>query len=390
LQFGQYRLKRAERQLLGPGGPVELSARSFDILALLLGKPDKVIGKSEIFDAVWPGLVVEENTLQVHMSALRKTLDAGMITTVHGRGYKYAGPQPVADTSLSVKPASPVFDRKPMVVVLPFVNLSGDPDQLFFSDGITEDIIDRLSKYRALQVINYQSSMAFRGKPGEVLETRDTLAADYILTGSIRKSDQRIRISARLTEARTESAIWADHYDRQSQDILAIQDDVASIIASTLSGRIEIHVATRSPSANSGGISTYEHILQGVWHFKKLTAAENAIAAKFFAKAISISPENAEAHRLLACTRSSAWLFDLVREDIETGRRVARRAVELDPANARCHAALGFCQLWTDGLQAAVKSYRKALALNPDDPDVVIEVALCMVYAGNLAASLVR
>ncbi|HUQ36609.1 MAG TPA: winged helix-turn-helix domain-containing protein [Aestuariivirga sp.] len=96
LQFGQYLLKRAERQLLGPKGPLELSARSFDILALLLERPDEVIGKTELFDAVWPGLVVEENTLQVHMSALRKTLDAGMITTVHGRGYKYSGPRPVA------------------------------------------------------------------------------------------------------------------------------------------------------------------------------------------------------------------------------------------------------------------------------------------------------
>ena len=96
LQFGQYRLKRAERQLLGPVGPVELSARSFDILALLLSRSEEVIGKSEIFGAVWPGLVVEENTLQVHMSALRKTLDVGMITTVHGRGYKYSGPRPVA------------------------------------------------------------------------------------------------------------------------------------------------------------------------------------------------------------------------------------------------------------------------------------------------------
>jgi DNA-binding winged helix-turn-helix (wHTH) protein len=96
LEFGNFRLKRSERQLLGPKGSVELSARSFDILTLLLERPDGVIGKAELFDAVWPGLTVEENTLQVHISALRKALDAGMIMTVHGRGYKYAGPKPVA------------------------------------------------------------------------------------------------------------------------------------------------------------------------------------------------------------------------------------------------------------------------------------------------------
>ena len=95
LEFGSYRLKRAERLLLGPKGPVELSARSFDILAILLERPDQVVGKNELFDAVWPGMVVEENTLQVHISALRKALDTGMIMTVHGRGYKYAGSRPV-------------------------------------------------------------------------------------------------------------------------------------------------------------------------------------------------------------------------------------------------------------------------------------------------------
>ena len=96
LQFGHYRLKRRERQVLGPQGPVDLSARSFEILALLLARPDEVIGKAELFEAVWPGLVVEENTLQVHISTLRKALDADMIITVHGRGYRYAGPWPIA------------------------------------------------------------------------------------------------------------------------------------------------------------------------------------------------------------------------------------------------------------------------------------------------------
>jgi len=99
LEFGNYRLKRADRLLLGPKGPLELSARSFDILAMLLERPDEVIGKTELFDAVWPGVVVEENTLQVHISALRKQLSAEMIATVHGRGYKYAGPRPFAATA---------------------------------------------------------------------------------------------------------------------------------------------------------------------------------------------------------------------------------------------------------------------------------------------------
>ncbi|MGO4834382.1 winged helix-turn-helix domain-containing protein, partial [Rhizobiaceae sp. 2RAB30] len=152
LEFGNYRLKRAERLLLGPKGPVELSARSFDILAMLLERPDDVIGKTELFDAVWPGLVVEENTLQVHISALRKLLSAEMIVTVHGRGYKYAGPKPFVAMAEATAPS------RASIAVLPFDNMSGDREQDYFSDGITEDIITQLGKFREFLVIARNSS----------------------------------------------------------------------------------------------------------------------------------------------------------------------------------------------------------------------------------------
>ncbi|ODT07329.1 MAG: hypothetical protein ABS58_07705 [Mesorhizobium sp. SCN 65-20] len=135
VDFGNFRLKRTERLLLGPRGQVELSARSFDILAILLERPDEVIGKTELFDAVWPGLVVGENTLQVHISSLRKLLPADMIVTVHGRGYKYAGPRPSVTTAeaLSLPRAS--------IAVLPFANMSSDAEYEYFADGVAEDII---------------------------------------------------------------------------------------------------------------------------------------------------------------------------------------------------------------------------------------------------------
>ena len=142
LEFGTYRLRRAERRLLGPNGPVELSARSFDILAMLLDRPDEVLGKAELFDAVWPGVVVEENTLQVHISALRKLLSAELIATVHGRGYKYAGPRPFAVS------ADAAASSRPSIAILPFDNMSGDPEQDYFSDGITEDIVIAVSLQR--------------------------------------------------------------------------------------------------------------------------------------------------------------------------------------------------------------------------------------------------
>jgi DNA-binding winged helix-turn-helix (wHTH) protein len=126
LRFGEHCLKTRERQLLGPKGPIGLSDRSFDILLALLARPNEVVEKSVLFDAVWPGVVVEENTLQVHVSALRKAVGSDLITTIHGRGYKYAGPEP-AEVSQSRKLSSENPARKPMIAVLPFENLSGDP-----------------------------------------------------------------------------------------------------------------------------------------------------------------------------------------------------------------------------------------------------------------------
>jgi TolB-like protein len=284
--------------------------------------------------------------------------------------------------SLSLPP-----DRKPTIAVLPFDNMSGDPAQQYFSDGMTEDIIARLSKYRILSVIGGHSSFALRGRDTEMQEIRNKLSADYVLTGNIRKSENRIRIAARLTDARTEAALWADRYDRPLQDIFAVQDEVASIIASTLMGRVQIEIATRSQIASPAGLSSYEHVLQGMWHFRKLSVAAVAMAANCFEKAIAAYPENAEAHRWLASCHNNAWFLDFSREELAKGLDQAARAIELDPASAGCYAVHGLCQLWLEGVDAAATSYQKALSLSPADPGVLIEAALLNVYSGNLPAS---
>ena len=277
--------------------------------------------------------------------------------------------------------------HKPVVAVLPFDNMSGDPGQQYFSDGITEDIIDRLSKYRILSVIGRQSSFALRGRDAEARAVGDRLSADYVLTGNIRKSEDRIRIAARLTDARTEAALWADRYDRPLQDIFALQDDIAGVIAATLVGRIELEVGTRSPAASAASLSSYEHVLQGLWHFKKLTPAATDIAAGCFERAIAAYPDNAEAHRWLSGCHFNRWLFAFSRDELAKGLQVAARAVELDPASAMCHTAVGLCQIWSQGVDAAAASFEKAFALNPGDPEVLWGMAQLQVYVGDLAAS---
>src|SRR5262245_21723122 len=393
IEFGPYRLRRRERRLDGPGGRLDISGRSFDLLDALLRHPNEPVSKAALFDAVWPGLVVEENTLQAHISALRKVLGPSIIVTVHGRGYKYAGPQPMVAEDDETAPGNPrpppmefPPDRRPVIAVLPFANLSGDPGQQYFSDGVTEDIIDRLSKYRILSVIGHHSSFALRGSEDKYRDLRDKLAADYVLTGSVRKSEDRIRIAARLTDVGSESVIWADHYDRPLADVFALQDDVASIIASALLDRVELEVAKKPTPAGPNRLTSYEHVLKGVWHFKKLQPQGNEIAEKHFRQAIEVSPENSEAYRWLANTEHSKWLLDFDADSLANSIKVADRAIELDPADAGGHCARAYGLMYLGDLAAAAQSYQKALSLNPGDPHILVDVGLMHVYRGDLVA----
>lgn len=392
IQFGPYRLRRRERCVDGPDGRLEISGRSFDLLEALLRHPNEPVPKADLFDAVWPGLAVEENTLQAHVSNLRKILGSSIIVTVHGRGYKYAGPQPAAveddSTALRVPPqarAAAKADGKPVIAVLPFANLSGDPGQQYFSDGVTEEIIDRLSKYRILSVIGRHSSFALRGSDDQYRDLRDKLAADFVVTGNIRKAESRIRVAARLTDVVTEHVIWADHYDRALADVFALQDEVASIIASTLLGRVELEVAQKSTPAEPRRLTSYEYVLKGIWHFKKLTPQSNAIAADHFAKAAAEFPENADAYRGLAICENNRWFFDFDRDGLINGMKFAERGIEIDATNAMCHCVLGFCQMYLGDLAAAGESYQKAMSFNPGDPHIHVEGALLHVYLGQLA-----
>ena len=392
VEFGPYRLRRRERRLDGPGGRLDISGRSFDLLDVLLRHPNEPVSKAELFDAAWPGLTVEENTLQAHISNLRKLLGASIIVTVHGRGYKYAGPQPRAIAGGDAGPSSPPqaterlpLDRPPIIAVLPFANLSGDADQQYFSDGVTEDIIDRLSKYRILSVVGHRSSFASRGGEEEYRNLRQKLGADYVLTGNIRKSDNRVRIAVRLTEMRAETAIWAEHYDRPLADVFALQDEVVSVIAGTLLGRVEIDVAKQSTPAEPSRLTSYELVLKGIWHFKRVTREANATAADHFRRAIAEYPQNSEAHRWLSMCENSMWFFDFDRDSLANGLKVIERAIELDAANAGCYCARGFGQLYWGDLAGAGKSYHKAASLNPGDPHILAEFGLLHVYLSRLS-----
>jgi adenylate cyclase len=398
IQFGQYRLRRSDRLLLGPEGPVELSARSFDILTTLLAQPEAVVGKTQLFDAVWPGVVVEDNTLQVHMSALRKALAPGMIVTVHGRGYKYAGPRPAeidagnsAGSGSAGEPALPTGGRKPVIAVLPFRNMSDDPDQSYFSEGITEDIIVELSRYRSLNVVSRHSSSHFGGNAIDLEDAARQLGAQYLVEGSVRRMGGRVRITAQLLETETSGHVWAERYDQDLTGLFAIQDELVRKIVSTIAGHVEMHTDGRARAKATERMDAYDCWLRANHGQVLWTLDGNMACRQLLEEAIKRDPLFARAHASLAfCHIRTAMMSPglpeipaLEREAVEH----AERAIRLDPAEARAHNALGWSQMYFREFDRARSAFMNSAALNPNDGAACVDRALALALLGEQDAA---
>ena len=229
---------RITRQLLVDDQPAPLGARAFDILRALIERRERLVTKEELLDLAWPGLVVEENNLQVQVSALRKILGNGAIATVARRGYRFTPVRSrlrlvAPDTALEMPPARNSAG-KPSIAVLPFVNTSDDAANEYFADGLAEELLNVLSKVRGLRVASRTSAFSFKGAKVDIPTMAQKLNVAAILEGSVRKAGNRVRISAQLIHVATDSHLWSATYDRQLEDIFAVQDDIAQSVVKEL------------------------------------------------------------------------------------------------------------------------------------------------------------
>lgn len=230
IAFGPFRLDRRGRRLTRAGAEVPLGGRAFDVLCALAAAGGEAVAKDTLLDQVWPGLTVEENNLQVQISALRKALGDGMIVTIPGRGYR------LTMTPFDEPPLAPDAPTgKPSIAVLPFANRSGDIEQEYFADAVADDIITDLSRDRSLFVIARTSSFAYRAHAADVRQIARELGVRYILEGSVRRGVDRLRVTAQLIDAETGNHLWADRYDRSFQDLFALQDEIAAEVSKAIS-----------------------------------------------------------------------------------------------------------------------------------------------------------
>jgi adenylate cyclase len=265
------------------------------------------------------------------------------------------------------------FAGKPALAVLPFVNMSGDPEQAYFSDGITEDIITELSRFHSMLVIARNSSFTFKGKASKVQEIARDLGVSYVVEGSVRRAADRVRITAQLIDARNGSHLWAERYDRELRDIFAVQDEVARSIASTVSGRVEAagrdHAVRLSPSA----LKAYDLVLRAKALISNYARADNEQALACCQRAVELDPSNARAHAHLAWCHffnyMACWIAD--RETAFVHAYVqAQCAVALDETDSFARCILGLIHMMRREHDEALTEIEKAVDLNPNDPDV--------------------
>jgi TolB-like protein len=293
-------------------------------------------------------------------------------------------PRPPSAAAPAPASAPPAATDKPSIAVLPFANMSGDPEQQYFSDGITEDIITELSRFRDLRVIARNASFRFRDPALDARQVGRELGARYLVDGSIRRLRARVRIAVRLVDATTCAQLWAERYDRPAEDIFAIQDDVVSTVAATVAGRLEAAGAEGLRRRPTASLSAYECVLRG--HTLPVgDPAEEDAALRLFEQAVALDPDYALAHARLAISHLNRWIFEMSdsNADIDRAFELATRAVALDSHEIVCHTALGYIQLYRRCFDEAEFHARKALTLNPNRPNSLVMVADVLASVGR-------
>ncbi len=462
-RFDGFEIFPGTHQLLNDGAAVVLGGRAFDLLHCLVENSHRIVTKNELFDRVWPGLVVTENNLSVQVSVLRRLLGAQALMNVPGRGYRFmllvaggvaAGKEQVAlptpsprsvvdDISVgnrrkvdSRRRREPAIDKesatlsdlatqatqanltdldlpdRPSIAVLPFLNLSSDPKQDYFADAISEDITTELSRFKELFVIARNSAFTYKGRAVDVRTVSKELGVRYVLEGSVRRSGERVRVTAQLIDALSGNHLWAEKYDRVLEDLFELQEEVTQSIVGAMAphihraeqnlakrlrpGNLKAHdLAMRANSNSNDAIRRNDPVL---WQ-QALAEARDAVAmdansvlaltviaelnARYVGtpqfdeqdlsalwkegvaaagQAIDLDPVASPAYRWMGLLLGFAGFYD-------DGRTMAQRGVELNPNDALAWSNLAFVEVFSGNPVQALAHQAQALRLSPRDPN---------------------
>src|SRR4051812_30966929 len=392
-EFGDFCLDQGRRTLLGrDGAPVALAAKAFETLAYLVERAGSVVDKDELMRAVWPDTAVEENNLTQNISLLRRLFGEGRgehryIATVPGRGYQLVAPVRVATPPVPHEPPATVS-----VAVLPFVNVSADPEYDFFADGLADELIVALSQIDRVRVIARTSAFSFKGTQADIRSIADTLGVSLVLEGSVRKSGTRLRVTADLVNATDGCQVWSARYDREMEmrDIFDVQDELTRAVLDAVRPNLPVQQAIVTKH-RTNSVVAHELYLKGRFHLFRMTQPGIEAGVQYFERAVEADPTYALAHVGLAhAHRMHALSLELPPSEIgPKAKAAALEAVALDPLLAEAHAVLAFNIYWFEwAWETSESHFARALELDPDSADTLWMYAHLPSNAGRHAQAL--
>lgn len=371
IAFGDFELDLIGRELRRNGKPVAVEPQVLDLVAYFAAHPGEVLSRDNLIDAVWGGRIVSDSAISTRINAARSALgDNGsiqrVIRTIPRRGFRFE-----LETAVPKIPMAFTLPDKPSIAVLPFQNLSNDRDHVYFSDGITDDIITDLSRYDELFVIARHSSFTYRDANTPAIQIARELGVQYIADGSVRRAGESIRVTVRLIDPWAGNQLWAERYDRELEDIFAVQDEITAVIVNTLAGQIARQHYKRVLAKRPEAVVAYDHVLKASEHALKVAPEDNNLARSEAETAIRTDPTFARAHALVSLTYlnegNNFWTAH-PEEAIRRGFEAANQAVRADDRDPWAHAMHGASELWHNRAHdRAVFDMQRALELNPNN-----------------------
>jgi len=377
--FSDHTLDTDTRELRRGDVVIAVQPQVFDLIAFLVQNRERVIGKEELLAALWGGRRVADSTLATHVNASRKAIgDSGeeqrLIRTVARKGIRFVGEVQTGAAALESVPTLATSPRlavaapdRPAIAVLPFSNMSGEAEQEYFSDGISEDVITALSKLRWFFVIARNSSFSYKGKAVHIRQIADDLGVSYVVEGSVRKEGERVRITAQLIDASNGSHLWAERYDRNLADVFAVQDEITQAIVATVEPKLYDAEHFRARRKAPESLDAWDLVMRALRHFWRMSREDNLLAQGLLEQAVAVDPDFGQAQALLAVSCSfgvhNGWQDGTVA--IPVAERAAVAAVRIDNEDPWAHLGAAFVHARLGRTAESLAAFDTALRLNP-------------------------
>jgi TolB-like protein/Tfp pilus assembly protein PilF len=382
--FEDFVLDPERRELRRGANLIAAEPQVFDLLQYLIRHRERVVSKDDLLAAIWHGRIISESALTTRINSVRVAIgDSGdsqrLIKTLRGKGFRFVGIVREEKRSAAISPAigsvepprpQPSLSEQPSIAVLPFMNKSGDPEQDYFADGMTEEIITALSRFKTLLVIASNSSFSYRNRLVDIKQVARELGVRYVLEGSVRKAADRVRITGQLIVAETGRHIWTERFDRRLEDIFDLQDEISENIVGAVEPEILSAELHRSRGKGPGNLAAYDCVLRAYQHLWILTLEDNNRALDFLRQAVQLEPDYALAYAYASWAdlfRVQLTQGDSLRPLLTEALTFAQRAVELDPSDPLIQTIRGAWQLMIErDFDGGLARHEEAFQKNPN------------------------